>query len=498
MRLRTRLLLLSVSTVAVIVTALLALYLDSLTQTWLDSAVERSTTAGKLIQSMIALRIADSSVNTPAASLLQTKRNWNRIVAGDTDLADTLILQAATPKGVIVEINILGENGNVILSSIPSRQGHFAPLAATLASVQEGGFTEQLAAIAKSGTEYETRVPLGMLDAPDQQKPVFEIQLLVSSSLLRDKIMPELKKAAIVSLFALFAAAGLAAVSARLALLPVRRIGKAIDTLSTGRPLGLTFLQEDRDDREVAAVEYKLSLLGEKIQQGAQRNADQMIGRLARGVAHEIKNPLNAISLRLEMLRARVADELPEAESQVDLVSDEVQRLDRVVSTFLDLNRTRELEISQFDPADLAASVLEIMRPAAAQAHVELRLFRPATPFTVHADRGLVEQGLVNIINNAIQVLGSQEGTEGMVKTSVSLHRGNCEIAVNDNGPGMPADVRERIFEPYFTTKSSGSGIGLAFTRRAMELHGGTISVKSSPGAGATMVLSFPVNRSDA
>jgi signal transduction histidine kinase len=218
-----------------------------------------------------------------------------------------------------------------------------------------------------------------------------------------------------------------------------------------------------------------------------------MIGTLVRGVAHEIKNPLNAISLRLETLRLRISDEVPEAESEIDLVSDEVHRLDRVVRTFLDLNRPMELEIREFDPAQLAASVLEVMRPAATQAHVELRLTTEPRAFTVHADRGLIEQGLVNIINNAIQALGTGQSSDCGVSTTVKLNRGNCEIIVTDNGPGMPVDVQERIFEPYFTTKESGSGIGLAFTKRAMELHGGKVGVTSAPGQGTTMTLSFPV-----
>ena len=496
MRLRTRLLVLSVSTVAVIVTALFVQNLDSLTKTWLDSAAERSTDTGRLVQSVIVLHIADASASLPAASVEQTKRNWNRIVAGDKDLADVLLDQATMPNDVIVEINIVGDNGKVILSSIPSRQNQAAPVRESLTSVQDSGFLSRLGAIVTSKTDYETRIPLGMMGDTEQQKPMFEIQLLVSSSLLRVKIMPELERYAIVSLLALLAAAALAVVSAHLAVLPVRRIGKAIDTLSTGRPLGLTLPPPDREDREVAAVEYKLSLLGEQMQ-GARRDADQMrsaIGTLARGVAHEIRNPLNAISLRLESLRMRIADEVPEAEGEIELVSDEVHRLDRVVRTFLDLNRPMELDIKEFDPAELAASVLEIMRPAATEAHVELRLLKPSAPFVVRADRGLIEQGLLNIVNNAIRALGSGNGTDCRVNTTVALRGTNCEIAVTDNGPGMPQNVQERIFEPYFTTKSSGSGIGLAVTKRAMELHRGTIAVKSSPGEGATMILSFPVS----
>lgn len=499
MRLRTRLLVLSVSTVAVIVTALFALHIDSLTSTWLEAAVERSLVAGKLIQSVMELHITDSSANMPAASIGETKANWTRIVVEDKELADRLVEQAGMPNGVIVEINIIGENGKVILSSIPSRQGQPAPVRQSLASVQDAGFLDQLSAIVKPETDYETRIPLGIMSDPDQQKPLFEIQVLVSSSFLEYKILPDLKKSAVVSLFALIAAVVLAAVSAHLALLPVRRIGKAIDTLSTGRPLGLTQPEDDRDDREVAAVEYKLSLLGDQMQKGAQRDADQRlrsaIGTLARGVAHEIKNPLNAISLRLESLRMRISDEVPEAEGEIDLVSDEVHRLDRVVRTFLDLNRPMELDIQEFDPAELAAAALEVMRPAATQAHVELRLVKPDSATLVQADRGLIEQALLNIVNNAIQALGSGNGADCLVTTTISFPQNNCEIEVADNGPGMPVSVQQRIFEPYFTTKASGSGIGLAFTKRVMELHGGGIGVTSAPGQGTTMILSFPVSR---
>ena len=107
---------------------------------------------------------------------------------------------------------------------------------------------------------------------------------------------------------------------------------------------------------------------------------------LARGVAHEIKNPLNAISLRLESLRMRIADEVPEAEAEIDLVSDEVHRLDRVVRTFLDLNRPMELDIRGIRSGELAGTVLEMMRPAATQAHVELRAGEARQP--VHGSGG--------------------------------------------------------------------------------------------------------------
>jgi hypothetical protein len=176
MRLRTRLMVLSVSTVAVIVTALFVLHLSSLTKTWLESAVERSLVTGKLIQSVIFMHITDSSASMTTDSIEETKSNWTRIVSEDKDLADRLVEQAAMPNGVIVQINIIGENGAVILSSIPSQTGHPAPVRQSLASIQDAGFLDQLSAIAKPAIDYETRIPLGILSGPDQQKPVFQRQ----------------------------------------------------------------------------------------------------------------------------------------------------------------------------------------------------------------------------------------------------------------------------------------------------------------------------------
>ncbi len=404
-----------------------------------------------------------------------------------------MLVEQSTASGVIVEINVIDEYGRVIVSSNPARQGQDAPHREDLKSLLGSGFLGRLGAITTSSTDYETRVSLGI---PDQPK-IFDIQLLISSVLLRDKIRPELRQIAVASLFALLAAVFLAAVSANFALRPVRRIGRAIDTIATGRPLGLTVPGRSQEDREIAAIEEKLSLLGEKMQ-GARRDADQArsaIGKLVRGVAHEIRNPLNAISLRLEGLRMRIAEEIPEAEADVDLVNNEVHRLDRVVKTFLDLNRPLELDIREFDPGELASQILETMRPAAEQVHVALELVRPPRPFHVHADRGLIEQGLINIVNNAIQALGNANTANGFIRTSICASGGNCEIAVADNGPGIPDNVKEQIFEPYFTTKSGGSGVGLAFTKRAMDFHHGRIIVNSEPGRGTTMVLSFPMVR---
>ena len=191
----------------------------------------------------------------------------------------------------------------------------------------------------------------------------------------------------------------------------------------------------------------------------------------------------------------RIADEVPEAEAEIDLVSDEVQRLDRVVRTFLDLNRPMELDIKEFDPAELAASVLEVMRTSGHTGGRGTAAGDEPGPFTVQADRGLIEQGLLNIVNNAIQALASGATTDRVVRTAVALNHGNCEIAVTDNGPGMPVKRPGADIRALLHTKASGQGSAWRSRSEQWNFTAGRSAVTSAPGQGTTMILSFPVSR---
>lgn len=479
MSLRTRLLLISVSTVAVIVTVLAAIHANSLMETWLDATLDRSAAASRQVQSSVLRRIEErlASSGTAPRTLDEAKRAWNEVVASDRGVA-MVMEEAMVESRAIIEINVVGENGTVLASSNQTRSGSQDHSRRSLRSVRDLGPIGRLSAILNARDDFEMRTPLGIRG---QEKPVFQIQLLVSPVLMRAVLLPELESTAIASLFAVIVAAALAVFSANLALRPLERIGEAIDTLATGNPLGLGPQQKDR---EVAVIESRLSLLGEQM-----HGAREAVTSLMRGAAHEIRNPLNAMTIRLETLRGLVAEDVPEAEAEIGKLSAEVSRLDRVVKTFLDLGRPVELELREFDLRELIDEALELVRPAAASQAIDLVWERPGQAFPVRADYGLMQQGMLNVVNNAIEAMPGG----GRVRVSawrVGLH---CEIRVADNGPGIPAAVRERIFDPYFTTKEKGSGIGLALTRKTLQLHGGTATVESEAGKGTTMILSLPV-----
>jgi hypothetical protein len=212
------------------------------------------------------------------------------------------------------------------------------------------------------------------------------------------------------------------------------------------------------------------------------------INRLTGGVAHAIKNPLNSIALRLELLRSRVLPEVPDAKGEIEVIAQEIARLDKVVRTFLDFTRPVELNATGFDLAETVASVLNLVRPEAEKNGVRIELARPPAGLLVCGDRELLRQAIVNIVRNALDAMA--EG--GVLGARMERCDGEVVLAISDTGPGIPAEYRDKIFDLYFSTKEKGSGIGLAMTFRAVQLHGGWIDVESVPGSGATFRVRLP------
>jgi|GEM_PF-1861084 len=482
MTLRTRLLCLSLSTVAIVVVALMAMHVNSLIGVWLDQAIDRSDVAAQQMQSFLLKRIDERAASQPAPkSIAEAKSMWTAIVRDDIELP--LILQETLVQSrSIVEIVVAGENGTVLASSNADRIATPMRARQSLRTLRYDTALGRLVAILKAQNDYETRIPIGI---PGQKAPVFQIQILVSPALLRAVIVPELWRAGLLAVLALLLAAFLAYLSARIAFRPLERIEHSLDRMIAGEAAAPSI----SEDREFATVQSKLSLLGEQVS-GAKRDASQMrtaISGIARGVAHEFKNPLNAIALRLEVLRARVADDVPEADGDINVLAQEVMRLNRVVNTFLDLSRPVELDRQTLPVSGMVDEILTLVGPEAERSGVILE-WTPAGGVSVSADGDRLRQALLNVVRNALDAMPGG----GRLRVSVARNGDLCEIRVSDTGPGIPDEVRERIFEPYFSTKEHGTGIGLALAMRTMQMHGGSIDVESTMGQGTTFCLRLP------
>ena len=220
------------------------------------------------------------------------------------------------------------------------------------------------------------------------------------------------------------------------------------------------------------------------------------IGRLTANVGHEVKNPINAMVVHLELLRSKLASENFErgsAQKHVDILADEMHRLDRVVQTLADFSRPMELNLREHDLRKVIQQTLELAGEELKEHGVELVEDVPATPISVRVDAELMRQALLNLLLNAMQAMPSG----GRLRVAVRRDQRTAVVEIADNGVGIPAALLPRIFDLYFTTKPKGSGIGLAMTYRIVQLHGGTMEVRSeadSPDHGTTFTLQLPIS----
>lgn len=212
------------------------------------------------------------------------------------------------------------------------------------------------------------------------------------------------------------------------------------------------------------------------------------IGRLTSGVGHEVKNPINAIVVHLELLKAKLGDASAPAVRHLDVIDAEIHRLDRVVQTLVDFSRPVELQLREQDLRPVIAEVLALATEELSTHNVTLVSRLPSNPLVAKIDADLMKQAVLNVIQNGAQAM--QQG--GRLEVVLEEDRKDAVLRVSDQGPGIPEEIRERIFDLYFTTKSGGSGIGLAMTYRILQLHYGSVEVQSRLERGTEFLLRIP------
>jgi signal transduction histidine kinase len=238
------------------------------------------------------------------------------------------------------------------------------------------------------------------------------------------------------------------------------------------------------------------------------------LGRLMAGVAHEVKNPLNAMTIHLELLKQKLqrqqavpvgasmglggqgspisgpdAVSRPDVTKHVDVISKEIRRLDDVLNGFLKFARPDELKLQPVHLATLISEIATSVAPEAEQRHIVLKTDCPDSLPEINADPGMLSQAVLNLALNACQAMPNG----GTLKLSCrATPHARVEIDVEDTGVGIPPENLKRIFDLYFTTKEKGSGIGLSMVYRIVQLHDGDVEVQSTPGHGTRFRLIFP------
>jgi signal transduction histidine kinase len=206
------------------------------------------------------------------------------------------------------------------------------------------------------------------------------------------------------------------------------------------------------------------------------------LGTLISGLAHQLRSPLHGMNMRLELL-SREAGDL--GARHVEKLRHEVTRLDEAVEALLRFMRPEELKVSEFDMNELLKELGS--RVMSDRIRVEYDLDSSIPP--IRADRGMIYEALTNVVTNADQAM--RDG--GVLKLSSKTDGSTIEVSIADQGHGIPKEQLDRIFDLYYTTKTDGSGLGLPFAMRAIELNGGKISIDSQIGQGTVCTVTFPI-----
>jgi signal transduction histidine kinase len=291
----------------------------------------------------------------------------------------------------------------------------------------------------------------------------------------------------------------LAAILTRQVLGPIRR-------LALGSGTGPEVMNETPFLDEVAALDWRVqSLLDDVDRTNTELALSQshlmqseklaLVGKMAAGVAHSVRNPLTSVKMRLFSLKRSLALS-PIQQEDFEVISEEIRHIDTILQNFLEFSRPPKLKVQEISPSDIVDMALQLMRHRLESYRVEVVLKRLEPLPEIMVDPEQLKELFVNLLVNACEAM--VDGGRIVIREleDVDDDLGRVEIVrISDSGPGVPADAVARVFDPFFTTKEQGTGLGLSIARRIVEEHGGRIELASTEGRGSTFTILLPVHR---
>lgn len=450
-----------------VVTLLTLFTLNQISQTKLVSEIQESSTA---ISEVLQKSVEDLTSETE----VETSR-----------LAE--YLKEARNKG-INEINIINTDGEIIDSSDPEKIGKKRELK----KLEKG-----LKALpGKKGASsslkpYNLVVPVIV---GDEQLGYVEIDLLLDNirEIQHDNFYRRFIATGVIFGFGML----LIIFLARRYTLPIQMLVVKVRKVAGG-DLSVTVPVESSDEiGELAASfnEMVEQLRERKTLEARLREAEHLsrVGQLASGIAHEIRNPLNYISLAIDHLKSEMKDSTPEKLAEIEKIADtikeEVRKANYMVLNFMNYGRPLKLRRTDVSFRNLVERALTVLNDKLKEQKVTIAIDIPADLPPLYCDQELMRNCLFNFITNGAQSM--PEG--GELTISAAFADGVFRLSFRDHGTGIAPEDMEKIFQPYFTTKEAGIGLGLAITERIIKEHGGEILVESTPGEGTIFTVIMP------
>lgn len=229
--------------------------------------------------------------------------------------------------------------------------------------------------------------------------------------------------------------------------------------------------------------------LGAEVAQSALAEKRDLLERLMARLAHEIRNPLSSLDIHVQLLEEDLGPMREQLAPRLEIIRGELHRLESIVEHFLRLSGPSALDLESVQLSGIVAHVCGLLRPEAAAREIEIVARVPDSLPRLTADPVRLTQALMNLVINAMQAVGRK----GQIEVSVQLNAQAVELTVHDDGPGIPQEKLAAIFDPYFTTKPEGSGLGLWIAQQIVTAHGGSLNAQNDPNGGAVFMMVLPL-----
>jgi len=233
--------------------------------------------------------------------------------------------------------------------------------------------------------------------------------------------------------------------------------------------------------------------LGQDASQLAAAEKRDLLARLLGRLAHEVRNPLSSLDIHVQLLEEDLGSLAPQMRGRLtprlEIIHGELHRLEGIVERFLRLAGPAGVDLEPVEIRKILTHVCELLRPEAAAREIEISAQADDSLPRVMADPVRLTQALLNVVINAIQAVERK----GRVEVSAAVADAGVSVVVRDNGPGIPPEKLASIFDPYFTTKTEGSGLGLWIAQQIVTAHGGTLQARNGASGGAVVTMQLPL-----
>jgi len=221
-----------------------------------------------------------------------------------------------------------------------------------------------------------------------------------------------------------------------------------------------------------------------------------LVGKLAAGTSHSIRNPLTSVKMRLFSL-SRSLDLDSNQKEDFDVISEEIDHIDNILQNFLEFSRPPRLKLQHVSPSDIVDQAIQLLQHRLESYEVFIKIQRKEPLPFVQLDPEQLKEVLINIIINACEAMGQGSSIVIYEETVIEQEKfRSAVIRISDNGPGIPGAIQSKIMEPFFTTKEEGTGLGLSIANRIVQEHGGRLDIRSKEGIGSTFIITLPIKGS--